>query len=110
MEKNMDIHKQDWAKQNIIPIIITFTDAKFVQKHGHNEWHQKVHKIIHVLGAREKRSHQKSLQEKPTQLSDLTQVEEMLIAKALPIMHIYIKQAGQRGYSGQISQSASKCQ
>lgn len=36
----------------------------------------------------------------PTQLSGLTQVEEMLIAKALPIMHIYIKPGGQRGYSG----------
>lgn len=32
-----------------------------------------------------------------TQLSGLTQVEEMLIAKALPIMHIYIKPGGQRG-------------
>ena len=36
----------------------------------------------------------------PTQLSGLTQVEEMLIAKALPIMHIYIQPGGQRGYSG----------
>ena len=36
----------------------------------------------------------------PTQLSGLTQVEEMLIAKALPIMHIYTKPGGQRGCSG----------
>ena len=36
----------------------------------------------------------------PTQLSGLMQVEEMLIAKVLPIMHIYIKPGGQRGYSG----------
>lgn len=36
----------------------------------------------------------------PNELSGLTQVEEMLIARALPIMHIYVKQGGQRGYSG----------
>jgi len=36
----------------------------------------------------------------PSELSGLTQIEEMLIAKALPIMHIYIKPGGQRGYSG----------
>lgn len=36
----------------------------------------------------------------PNELSGLTQVEEMLIARALPIMHIYLKQGGQRGYSG----------
>lgn len=29
-----------------------------------------------------------------------TQTEEMLIARALPIMRIYIKPGGQRGYSG----------
>lgn len=36
----------------------------------------------------------------PNELSGLTQVEEMLIARALPIIHIYLKQGGQRGYSG----------
>jgi len=30
----------------------------------------------------------------------LTQTEEMLIARALPIMRVYIKPGGQRGYSG----------
>ena len=38
----------------------------------------------------------------PDELCGLTQVEEMLIAGALPIMHIYIKSGGQRGYSGHI--------
>ncbi|CAB4016553.1 Hypothetical predicted protein [Paramuricea clavata] len=37
----------------------------------------------------------------PQELQDLTQVEEMLIAQALPIMRVYIKPGGQRGYSGQ---------
>ena len=36
----------------------------------------------------------------PYQLQDLTQLEEMLIARALPIMTVYIKPGGQRGYSG----------
>ena len=36
----------------------------------------------------------------PTELQNLTQVEEMLIARALPIIRVYIKPGGQRGYSG----------
>ncbi len=36
----------------------------------------------------------------PHELQNLTQIEEMLIARALPIMRIYIKPGGQRGYSG----------
>ena len=36
----------------------------------------------------------------PDVLCGLTKVEEMLIARAVPIMHIYIKPGGQRGYSG----------
>lgn len=36
----------------------------------------------------------------PKELSGLTQVEEMLIARALPIIHVYIKPRGQRGFSG----------
>ena len=36
----------------------------------------------------------------PPELQGLTQVEEMLIARALPIMRVYIKPGGQRGYSG----------
>ena len=36
----------------------------------------------------------------PEQLQNLTQVEEMLIARALLIMRAYIKPGGHRGYSG----------
>jgi hypothetical protein len=36
----------------------------------------------------------------PDELEGLSQVEEMLIARALPIMRVYIKPGGQRGYSG----------
>ena len=36
----------------------------------------------------------------PPRLQGLTQTEEMLIARALPIMRVHIKPGGQRGYSG----------
>ena len=36
----------------------------------------------------------------PNELQGLTQTEEMLIARALPVMRVYIKPGGQRGYSG----------
>ena len=36
----------------------------------------------------------------PNELQNLTQIEEMLIAHALPIMRVYIKHGGQQGYSG----------
>ena len=36
----------------------------------------------------------------PIELQGLTQTEKMLIARALPIMRIYLKTGGQRGYSG----------
>ena len=36
----------------------------------------------------------------PKELTGLTQVEEMLIARALPIIHVFIKPGGQRGFSG----------
>ena len=36
----------------------------------------------------------------PHDLQNLAQIEEMLIARALPIMRVYIKPGGQRGYSG----------
>ena len=36
----------------------------------------------------------------PPELQGLTQVEEMLIARALPLISVYLKPGGQRGYSG----------
>lgn len=38
----------------------------------------------------------------PPCLEYLTQVEEMLIARACPIMTVYHKHGGQRGYSGHV--------
>ena len=36
----------------------------------------------------------------PPELTSLTQIEEMLISHALPVMTVYINPGGQRGYSG----------
>ncbi|CAB4017850.1 Hypothetical predicted protein [Paramuricea clavata] len=38
----------------------------------------------------------------PEQLSGLTQVEEMLISRVCPIMRVYRKHGGQRGYKGRV--------
>ena len=47
----------------------------------------------------------------PAELQNLTQIEEMLIARALLIMRVYVKPGGQRGYPGHcinLSQNVSK--
>lgn len=101
--KHGDVHKQDWAKQNI---------TKFHNSNNYNIYQCKVCFEAWPLRvspqcpqnytcsrcSREKESPKKFSKENfmlpsaaPTQLSGLTQVEEMLIANALPIMHIYIK-------------------
>ena len=38
----------------------------------------------------------------PLCLEDLTQVEEMLITRACPVMCVYRKHGGQRGYRGHV--------
>ncbi len=38
----------------------------------------------------------------PTCLESMTQIEEMLIARACPIMSVYRKHGGQRGYRGHV--------
>jgi len=38
----------------------------------------------------------------PLELQCLTDIEEMLIARACPIMSVYCKHGGQRGYRGQV--------
>ena len=43
----------------------------------------------------------------PAELQGLSEVEELLIARAFPIMSIYRKHGGQRGYKGQCTQSPS---
>jgi hypothetical protein len=101
--KNGSIHEQMWAKANI---------KKFQFSICHEAWPLKS-KPRSCTGyvcsqcSRDKKSPKKFSFENsmipssvPQQLKDLTQVEEMLIARALPIMRVYIKPGGQRGYSG----------
>ena len=38
----------------------------------------------------------------PQELQGLTEIEEMLIARACPIMCVYRKHGGQRGYKGHV--------
>ena len=38
----------------------------------------------------------------PTALQGLTDIEEMVIAKACPIVCVYRKHGGQRGYTGHV--------
>ena len=38
----------------------------------------------------------------PAELQGLSEVEELLIARAFPIMSIYRKHGGQRGYNGHV--------
>jgi len=38
----------------------------------------------------------------PSCLEGMTQIEEMLIAWACPIMRVYRKHGGQRGYQGHV--------
>jgi hypothetical protein len=110
--KNGSIHEQMWAKANIKKFhkSVEF----FISKCSicHEAWPLKS-KPRSYTGyvcsqcCRDKKSPKKFSFENsmipssvPQQLKYLTQVEEMLIARALPIMRVYIKPGGQRGYSG----------
>jgi hypothetical protein len=114
------IHEQCWAKQNI---------AKFHKSNHYFLSQCTVCKEVWPLKSkpkspteyiclrcrRDKKSPQKfSFQNSmipspvPGELNDLTQIEEMLIARALPIMRVYIKPGGQQGYSGHCIQWRSQ--
>jgi len=111
-EKNGDIHKQSWAKENITKFHNSNNYAIYQSKICFEAWPLRVapkclqnYKCSRC--SREKESPKKFSKEDlmipspvPSELSGLTQIEELLIAKALLIMHIYIKPGGQRGYSG----------
>ena len=90
--KNGGIEEQCWAKSNI---------NKF------HKFYWSPNSYVCSRCSRDKKSPKKfSLENSmipssiPNELQNLTQVEEMLIARALPIMRVYIKPGGQRGYSG----------
>ena len=112
IEKDGSIHEQSWAKNNINKfsksIQFFISQCTICQEAWPlNSKPRSPDCYICPRCARDTKSPRKfSLENSmipspvPTELQNLTQVEEMLIARALPIMRVYIKPGGQRGYSG----------
>jgi hypothetical protein len=112
IEKDGSIHEQSWAKNNINKfsksIELFINQCTICQEAWPlNSKPKSPDCYICSRCARDTKSPRKfSLENSmipspvPTELQNLTQVEEMLIARALPIMRVYIKPGGQRGYSG----------
>ena len=112
VEKNGPLHDQVWAKENMKKFhrAMKYTIVKCTV--CCEAWSLKsVPKIVESYICR-KCKHNKELPGKfsrdndlvpssqPAELAALTQVEEMLIARVLPIMPVYVKPGGQRAYSG----------
>ncbi|CAB4012613.1 Hypothetical predicted protein [Paramuricea clavata] len=112
IEKDGSIHEQSWAKNNINKFsksIEFFINQCTICQEAWplNSTPRSPDCYICSRCARDTKSPRKFSLENamipspvPTELQNLTQVEEMLIARALPIMRVYIKPGGQRGYSG----------
>ena len=108
---NGDIEEQCWAKTNINKF---HKSVKYIVSQCtvyQEAWplKSKLRTPAYVCSrcCRDKKSSKKFSSENsmipskvPHELQNLTQTEEMLIARALPIMRVYIKPGGQRGYSG----------
>ena len=110
--KNGEIHMQDWAKLNISRFHESMKYTTLQCTTCKEAWPLKVTKrspnnYVCLRCSRDKKCPKRFSSENsmipspvPPQLQGLTQTEEMLIARALPIMRVYIKPGGQRGYSG----------
>ena len=110
--KNGNLHDQSWAKSNMSKF--HGTNKYFVCQYTicYEAWPLKskpkcLDKYICSRCSRDKKTPKKFSAENvmkpspvPPELQGLSQTEEMLIACALPVMRIYIKPGGQRGYSG----------
>ena len=107
---NGDIEEQCWAKTNINKF---HKSVKYIVSQCtvcQEAWHLKSKpRTPYVCSrcCRDKKSSKKFSSENsmipskvPHELKKLAQTEEMLIARALPIMRVYIKPGGQLGYSG----------
>ena len=104
------IEEQCWAKTKINKF---HKSVKYIVSHCtvcQEAWHLKTKpKTPYVCSrcCRDKKSPKKFSSENsrvpskvPHELQNLPKTDEMLIARALPIMRVYIKTGGQRGYSG----------
>ena len=108
--QNGGIEEQCWAKANIDKFHKTLHYNTIQCTICHEAWPIKSKpKSCYVCSrcSRDKKSPKKFSHENsmipstvPLELQNLTQIEEMLIARALPIIRVYIKFGGQRGFSG----------
>ena len=111
-DKNGELHLQQWAKVNTSRFHKSLKYTTLQCTICKEAWPLKTTKrsrtnYVCLRCTRDKKcpkafSRENSLtpSKVPPQLQGLTQTEEMLIARALPIMRVYIKPGGQRGYSG----------
>ena len=111
-DKNGELHLQQWAKVNMSKFHKSLKYTTLQCTICKEAWPLKATKrsrtnYVCMRCTRDKKcpkafSSENSLtpSKVPPQLQGLTQTEEMLIARALPIMRVYIKPGGQRGYSG----------
>ena len=107
-----ELHEQNWAKSNISKFHSSMEFSISQCTICKESWPMKSKPrtpdtYVCSRCSRDKKSPRKFSKENsmipspiPPQLQGLTQIEEMLIARALPIMRVYIKPGGQRGYSG----------
>ena len=110
--KNGKLHEQTWAKSNISKFHSSITYSVTHCTVCHEGWPLKSKPrspdtYVCSRCSRDKKTPKKFSVENsmipssvPPELQGLTQIEEMLIARALPIMRVHIKPGGQRGYSG----------
>ena len=110
--KNGHIHEQNWAKSSMNKFHKSVEVFTYQCKVCQEAWPLKSKPrspdtYICSRCSRDKKSPKTFSTENlmipspvPHELQGLTQIEEMLIARALPIMRVYIKPGGQRGYSG----------
>ena len=107
---NGGIEEQCWAKANISKFHNSLQFHMTQSTICHEAWPLKSKPkspYVCLRCSRDKKSPRKFSVENslipssiPPELKNLTQIEEMLFARALPIMRVYIKPGGQRGFSG----------
>ena len=106
---NGKLHTQSWAKTNILKFHNSNTYVVSQCTVCYEAWplRSKSKDRETYVCSRDKKSPKKFSAENsmipspvPKELQGLSQVEEMVIACALPIMRVYVKPGGQKGHSG----------
>jgi hypothetical protein len=104
---NGGIEEQCWANTNINKSMQYIVSQCTVCQEAWPLKSKPISLSVCLRCARDKKSPKKFSSENsmipssvPHELQNFTRIEEMLIARALPIMRVYIKPGGQRDYSG----------